>query len=477
MVPAPGLYRRRWFMLAMFALQGLSNSVIQFTFASISRLAVAYYGNIDAWKVNMMAITYQIHILVAAPVAAVVMARLGLRVSVVTCAVLQTIGCIVRLAAIVPREPFFWLAFVGQTLCAIAAPFQVNGSTTLAGNWFGGNERTLATTIGSFSAILGAGVAFGLCPLIAGSGTTVSMSTLFGSQLAITIVLLFFIVIFLRDRPPTAPTMGQHSNTASSEEANGHKNAEDEERIALLTSPQADASGGNDTGASSMSFVLQDTIRPLFNKDFLILTLAFMCGFSTVNAFLNLVNQVTAFHGYSTMDASIFGMTIIFMGLVGATANGIMADLTKRYHVILLICGGTALLSYAVVTILLMYEKTWLMFALLCVAMTMVGAFGVSIVPVTYELAVELTWPAPPSYSSTVVNTLSNVFTVVVIAVMTTLELPHKPGEFGDMKHAMLFSLGVFAVAIVLMLFVRGRYKRLEHEKLLKRTGEETTEE
>lgn len=55
------LYRRRWFMLAIFSLEGFVTSLYQMSLASISENVLKFYNLGDStWKVNLFAMSYMV---------------------------------------------------------------------------------------------------------------------------------------------------------------------------------------------------------------------------------------------------------------------------------------------------------------------------------------------------------------------------------------------------------------------------------
>jgi hypothetical protein len=53
------LYTKRWFILALFSLDGLMTTLIMMSFSGIQNVVLKYYGLGSAtWKVNLMPMSY-----------------------------------------------------------------------------------------------------------------------------------------------------------------------------------------------------------------------------------------------------------------------------------------------------------------------------------------------------------------------------------------------------------------------------------
>lgn len=57
--PPIRLYKRRWFILALFSLDGLITTLIMMSFSGIQNVVLKYFGLGSAtWKVNLMPMSY-----------------------------------------------------------------------------------------------------------------------------------------------------------------------------------------------------------------------------------------------------------------------------------------------------------------------------------------------------------------------------------------------------------------------------------
>jgi MFS family permease len=398
---------------------------------------------LQAWKLNLMVLSYMIAYIPAAIVATYAINRKGLKFSLTVGCMLNFLCGWVRFAGFKSgQEYFYWISFVGQCLGAIAQPFITNAITSMASNWFGQKERTIATTIGAFANILGGGIAFGIAPPIAvinsPNGKDISeigMVVLLASQAGFASLLLLAVVSIFRDKPPTPPTV-------------------------LEVQPEQS--------------IWETSKKLIKNPAFLILFVAFSVGAAVFSAFTSLINQIVIPVGYDDNDAGYLGFTIIAAGMLGACIFGVLADITKRYKLLLILCGVGTLISFACFCVVMMYHKTTTMFALAMTAIAFMGLNATAVVPLVLEAAVEVTYPIPESISNGILYSVGTLFSIAVVMIMTALQQqvpsPTHPGQMepGSMQISLWFSLGLFCAAIAILPFFKGRYLRYEKEQAMK---------
>lgn len=98
----------------------------------------------------------------------------------------------------------YWYSMGGQLAAAIGQPFILNAVPKLAANWFGEDQRTLATTIASVINPIGVAIGFIFPPAFVHKPTDLPTmlfyQAILASALSIPVILLF------RDKPPTPPS-------------------------------------------------------------------------------------------------------------------------------------------------------------------------------------------------------------------------------------------------------------------------------
>lgn len=136
-------------------------------------------------------------------------------------------------------------------------------------NWFGANERTISTTISSFSNVLGAGAAFGMGIMVNPGATNLWLNLLI--QAVFSTILWILVVIFFRSKPPTPPSVAATDQAEKKQE-----------------SPY------------------KDLWKLLSDIDYFMLLVTYGLGFGAVSAFIALINQITVPKGYNSVCKNQF---------------------------------------------------------------------------------------------------------------------------------------------------------------------------
>lgn len=158
----------------------------------------------------------------------------------------------------------------------------------------------------------------------------------------------------------------------------------------------------------------------LRSPPFYIVFITFSTYVGFFNAFSSLLNQILYPYGFSEDEAGICGAVLIVVGLVTAAVTSPILDRTHAYVLgIKILCPLVALSYLAMIwapqtrTIVAPY----LLSAIL-------GASSFSLLPVSLEYLVEITFPASPEVSSTICWAGGQVFGGVFIVVMNALKDP-----------------------------------------------------
>jgi hypothetical protein len=137
-------------------------------------------------------------------------------------------------------------------------------------------------------------------------------------------------------------------------------------------------------------------------------------------------------------------------------------DKTHAYRLILkiLLIGACASAIFFII-ILRPHEKIPL-----AVSIGLMGFFLLPLLPVSFECAVECTYPIRAEWSTGVLmcvgNILGGIF-IFIIQYLIALAQPHQSGHI--FTPASIFMLVVFILSSVSLLTYRGPYLRLEAEK------------
>ena len=143
--------------------------------------------------------------------------------------------------------------------------------------------------------------------------------------------------------------------------------------------------------------MFKSSIIDLFkNRDMQVLMICFGFIQGTFNTLGTIVGEATAKYDYTNDNASLFGALFIVGGIIGSACFGIYVETTKKYKVaVSLICIGSFISTVGCYFVLPM--KTVAGFSALCFFQ---GFCMVSIMAVSFDYGVELTFPIGESFST-----------------------------------------------------------------------------
>jgi MFS family permease len=129
------------------------------------------------------------------------------------------------------------------------------------------------------------------------------------------------------------------------------------------------------------------------------------------------VNFITEPYDYTNTDNSIFAAVLIFCGVLGSFVFGMVLAKTAKYKMVLFILGFGAITSLSIA----MYTLPSKSVALFSINLAFVGITVVPIIPTSYALAVELTYPLPEAMSNGMMVMLSQIFGTLVVTILFVL--------------------------------------------------------
>eukprot|EP01114_Cavostelium_apophysatum_P015978 TRINITY_DN4470_c0_g1_i2.p1 TRINITY_DN4470_c0_g1~~TRINITY_DN4470_c0_g1_i2.p1 ORF type:complete len:481 (+),score=61.94 TRINITY_DN4470_c0_g1_i2:51-1493(+) len=404
---------KRWVQLGAFSFISICNAITWITFSPISD-EVKDYWNVSITWVNMLSLVFMIAYVPFVFVASYALDHRGLRFGLLIGAFLTALGTWIRCVG----KWNFYATFVGQTLCAIGQPFILNAPPKLAQNWFPDNQRTIATTISSVANPIGVGLGFLLPPLIVTEPSDIPVMLVAEAGLATAILLICSAL--LKDKPEFPPSL---SATTTREENYG----------------------------KSMKLLFTD-------KNFWVLLLEFGLGLGAFNTIATVVNQLVIPFHYSNDDSGNLGALFILCGLVGCGAAGPLVDKFRRYKLTLLICYFLAIGAGTMFALTLKPDN----FALIAVACSLIGLVMTPVLPISLELACEISYPIGEATPSGFMMVSGQI-----VGIVATLVLDHLIQNKMEVISIWIIT-GLFGASFLIMFLFTGKLKRLDDEKLHK---------
>lgn len=149
-----------------------------------------------------------------------------------------------------------------------------------------------------------------------------------------------------------------------------------------------------------------------------IVALTFSTYVGLFNAFSSLLNQILYPYGYTEDEAGICGAVLIVVGLVAAAVLSPIFDRTHAY-----LTGIKTLCTVAAAAYLgLIWSPQTRGLAAPYVLSAIEGAASFSVLPISLEYLVEITFPASPEVGSTIVWAGGQLFGGIFILIMDALK-------------------------------------------------------
>ena len=417
------LYKRRWFMLFMFSMISLSNAALFTTVGAINSIASKYY-DVDPDTVNWVGNSFiLIYILTALP-SAYFMTRVGLRVSVIIAASINSVAGCLHFAGCFRNG--FPLVIAGQMIGAFAVGYILNVPPKLAAEWFSNSEQSKATSIGTFANIGGAAVGF-LQPthMVPDSSDMKEVGQgifqLYLSQLVFMIVILILVYFFFESKPLLPPTYSVVS-----------KNVSGIEKTAFLK-----------------------TLKILVkSKDFQFHLHGFGLYFGIYVLTLICMNQLLK-DSLSETNIGGVGFTFETCGMFGIAISGIINDKFKCYRSLSILIVLGALLSWVGITALLLFTKYELAYF---IVFGVAGVFFLAFMSHSIVQVAEMTYPIPESTTGAVMFNVANMYAFIFILVLGPLV------DQGNIKLVLYIGIAIYFLSFFLVVLTKVELKRQKVE-------------
>ena len=391
----PRTYKRRWFGVAIVALLNFMTAFSIIIYAPVADLTRQYFRLSSLTPVNWIYISAMFVYVVVSPISIFVTKR-GTRLALVTGAALLILGSWLRYIG--ARTNSFACVIVGSILCGASQPFALNIATHYTNIWFAQGGRLTATALMSLSNPLGQAVSSLVVPFMATNVAELPNMTLY---VAILFTGTSCLTVFTPVRPPT-PILEVRNKVD-----------------------------------------LRETLRGMSkNVNFLCILVAVSIYIGLFNALATLLEQITSPYGFSDIDAGILGAVLVVFGLIASAAVAPILDRTRAYKVPLSLAVTAIILSYFAI-IFMIRQYTLSVFIGVLVFVALIGASSLITLPLILELAADVTFPAAPEFSSSIMWMGGQLLSGIIIVIMDAL----RQGN-GLYTHSLIFMVVIATIPL-----------------------------
>jgi nitrate/nitrite transporter NarK len=389
------VYPYRWVILAVFMAINLTIQILWICFAPITGPAAKFYGVSDL-QIGFFAMSFMIvYVPFSIPISWMI-DTMGYRKSVSIGAVLMGVFGLLR--------GFLAADYIPVLICtlilAIAQPFLLNAVSTVAAKWFPIQERATASGLALVAGFIGIAIGQVTSPLLIEKYGIPGMLLIFGVITAISSVIF---LIFTREAPPTPPC------------------PEGQETRALML-----------TGLKNM----------LKMRDVWLLLFIFLVGMGVFNGVTTWIENILRPKGFTPIQAGDMGGYLLIGGIIGAIIIPALSDKFRMRKMFLLIGMLFAVPGMIGITFTTNYVA-------MAVSMFILGFFLLSLGPIGYQYAAEITYPAPEGTSNGLMN-LAGQISVVFIYAMEAMK-----GADGSFTNSLVILSILMVVNVVVIAALR----------------------
>jgi sugar phosphate permease len=361
------VYPYRWAILAVFSLVNLTVQMLWICFAPITGPAAKFYG-VSELQIGFLAMAFMIvYVPLSIPISWMI-DSLGYRKAVSIGAILLGVFGLTRG---VFATQYSWV-LVSTLGLAVAQPFLMNAISTVAAKWFPIQERATASGLVLVASFIGIAIGQVTSPMLMLAYNIPTMMLIFGFAAAVSAVLF---LIFTREAPPTPPCPA---------------------------------------GQETRALMLDGLKNMLKMKDIWFLIILFLVGMGIFNGVSTWIEGIVRPRGFSVTQAGDLGGFLLLGGIVGAAIFPILSDKLRKRKIFLqvgMVLAIPGLIGFTFAT------QYWA----LVVSMLSLGFFLMSLAPIGYQYAAEITYPAPEGTSNGLMN-LAGQVSVVFIYIMQAMK-------------------------------------------------------
>lgn len=412
MSSSPKVYPYRWVVLTVFMLVTMVVEIQWLAHAAVARPAAVFYeGQFDPASfinIDFLAMVYMLVFLLMSFPASYVIDTYGIRVGISIGALL--IGVCGLLKGVFADN--FTVVVAAQVGLAVAQPFILNAVTAVSVRWFPLRERGLAAGLSALAQYLGIVVAMIVTPLMVGSDPAEpGYGTGFEDMLLLYGWLTFgaaiVTLLFLRERPPTPPSL------------------ETEEKQSF---------------GEGIRYILRQ-------RDMRIALYLFLIGLGIFNAVSSMTDAIAANAGVEDSDGLIGGLMLIG-GILGALILPVLSDKYRKRRIFLVICVAGMVPGIFGLTFAGSFSSDpGTVYAISLASSFVLGFFIMSAGPLGFQYAAEVSHPAPESTSQGMLLWVGQVTGMLFVAGMSVENNRYLPAFM--LAFAALSLLSAFIVLLL----------------------------
>jgi len=385
------VYGYRWVVLAVFMFINITIQILWISYAPITTPAAKFYGVSDT-QIGLLAITFMVaYIPFSLPISWAI-DTYGFHKAVSVGAILMAVFGILR--GLAGSYSLILWSTIGL---AVAQPFLLNSWTKVPAQWFSIEERATAVGLVTLSSLLGVAVGEAVPPILLQGGMSIRTEQLIFGIIGAFSAVLF--IILAREKPATPPCP---------------------------------------PGQEVRSLMLDGLKHALTIRDFWFFLIVMFVGLAIFNGVSTWVEDIIRPRGFTPTDAGTLGALMVIGGILGAVVLPPFSDKQHKRKIyllfgLLLAIPGLLGLTYATSFWLLMVSGFWL------------GFFLISISPIGFQYAAEITQPTPEGTSNGLIQLFgqaSAVFVYIMVAMKTA---------DGSFTPSLLLGVGLIIISLILI--------------------------
>lgn len=386
------VYGYRWVVFTVYIFASIMMQIFWISYAPITKAAASELGVSDE-AIGLLAMIFMYIFLPLALPASWLIDSWGFKKSVSLGAILMGIFGLMR--GFVTQD--YTLTLIATVGIAIAQPLFLNSQTKFVANWFRLEERATIIGIGGMFTLIGIVIGQIVTPLIYEATDLPTTMMIYGIVSAVSVVLF---IVLGRDHPPTP------------------------------------------AGYQEKALMLDGLKRILSLRDVYLLAFLFFVVYAIFNGIATWVEVMVRPRGLDLDQAGLIGGLLIIGGMFGFVIFSQVSDRMRKRKPALIIS------SLASIPFLVMLAFAG-DFVTLAIASFLAGLCVMGTIPVTFQYATEICYPAPEGTSQGVFNIFGQI-SVVGVSLMGWSN-----AVYGSFAPSLVVSAILMAVAAGLVWVMR----------------------